>query len=186
VPIARIITLELIFGNALEASRILFLGGELVPRELCPRHGKDHPCSCAMGNIYRFVEPVILLMLKEKGRSYGYDLAGDLGQYALTDAEIEGAALYRTLRRLEANGYVKSDWDTRGTGPARRVYLLTRDGERHLGEWAEVLDHLSKAMGRFARKVRDRNGRKTEPKPAKLRNAASPRKRAQRDGRVVA
>ena len=75
-----------------------------------------------------------------------------MGEYALTDAAIEGAALYRTLRRLEANGYVKSGWNTEGSGPARRVYLLTADGERHLEEWREVLEHLSKAMARFSRK----------------------------------
>jgi PadR family transcriptional regulator, regulatory protein PadR len=135
-----------------------------VPREFCPRHGKDYPCTCAMGNIYRFVEPVVLFMLKEKGQSYGYDLANDLQRHALTDAEIEGAALYRTLRRLEANGYVKSDWDVRGSGPARRVYLLTKDGKRHLEEWGQVLDHLSKAMGRFVRKIGQKKGAKRTSK----------------------
>jgi DNA-binding PadR family transcriptional regulator len=59
-----------------------------------------------MGNLYRFVEPVVLLLLKKKGRSYGYDLSGDLQGRALTDAEIERAALYRTLRQLEMNGNV--------------------------------------------------------------------------------
>ncbi len=117
-----------------------------------------------MGNVYRFVEPVVLLMLSEKGQSYGYDLAGSLQHYALTDAAIEGAALYRTLRRLEANGYVKSDWDVQGSGPARRVYLLTTDGERHLREWGEVLDRLARAMGRFVRKVQHPNGGRTNPK----------------------
>jgi PadR family transcriptional regulator PadR len=120
-------------------------------RAICPRHGSERPCTCAMGNVYRFVEPVILLMLKKKGGSYGYDLAANLGEYALTDAQIEGAALYRTLRRLEENRYVVSDWDTSNGGPARRVYTLTRDGERHLREWAEVLGNLGVAMSRFAR-----------------------------------
>ena len=117
-----------------------------------------------MGNVYRFVEPVVLLMLSEKGQSYGYDLAGSMEHYALTDAAIEGAALYRTLRRLEGNGYVQSEWDVQGSGPARRVYLLTPDGERHLREWGEVLDHLAKAMGRFVRKVQHSNGGKRSPK----------------------
>jgi DNA-binding PadR family transcriptional regulator len=132
-----------------------------------------------MGNIYRFVEPVILLMLKDKGQSYGYDLANNLSRYALTDAEIEGAALYRTLRRLEANGYFKSDWDTRGTGPARRVYLLTIGGERHLEEWAEILGRLSKSMARFTKKAlqgkrpNDRSSRRGAPQPAdRIRTSA--------------
>jgi poly-beta-hydroxybutyrate-responsive repressor len=103
-----------------------------------------------MGNIYRFVEPVLLLMLKDKGRSYGYDLAINLNEYALTDAQIEGAALYRTLRRLEENGYVVSSWETDNGGPARRVYALTKAGEQHLLEWAQVLRNLGAAMRRFA------------------------------------
>jgi DNA-binding PadR family transcriptional regulator len=107
-----------------------------------------------MGNLYRFVEPVVLLLLKRKGRSYGYDLAGDLRQYALTDAEIEKAALYRTLRQLELNGNVASEWETDKSGPARRVYRLTAEGERHLEEWATVLDHVSKSMIRFVKQAR--------------------------------
>jgi poly-beta-hydroxybutyrate-responsive repressor len=108
-----------------------------------------------MGNLYRFVEPVLLLLLKKKGASYGYDLASDLQEHALTDAEIERAALYRTLRQLELHGNVSSEWDTEGTGPARRVYRLTPQGERHLAEWATVLDHVSKSMGRFVKNTRE-------------------------------
>lgn len=124
-----------------------------MPRSECPRHGRGHPCTCAMGNVYRFVEPVLLLMLKDKGRSYGYDLATNLNEYALTDGQIEGAVLYRTLRRLEENGYVVSSWDTRNGGPARRVYALTKAGEGHLVEWGQVLGNLGAAMGRFAKRA---------------------------------
>jgi DNA-binding PadR family transcriptional regulator len=102
-----------------------------------------------MGNLYRFVEPVVLLLLKKKGRSYGYDLSGDLQKYALTDAEIERGALYRTLRQLEANGNVVSEWDVKESGPPRRLYRLTAKGERHLHEWATVLEHVSASMARF-------------------------------------
>jgi PadR family transcriptional regulator PadR len=107
-----------------------------------------------MGNLYRFVEPVVLLLLKKKGRSYGYDLSAELHKHTLTDAEIERAALYRTLRQLELNGNVVSKWETDQSGPARRVYRLTAKGERHLVEWATVLDHVSKSMSRFVRDTR--------------------------------
>ena len=120
-----------------------------MPGRVCRRHGRAHPCTCAMGNLYRFVEPVVLLLLKKKGRSHGYDLSGYLQEYALTDAEIERGALYRTLRQLEANGNVVSAWNTEDSGPARRVYKLTAKGQRHLDEWATVLEHVSKSMARF-------------------------------------
>jgi len=122
-----------------------------MPKNRCPRH--KHPCTCAMGHLYRFVEPVLLLMLKEKGRSYGYDLSGELSRYAFTDAEIERAALYRTLRRLEENAYVTSEWDVAEPGPARRVYSLTKQGEKHLQEWAEVLSNVASSMSKFVRRV---------------------------------
>lgn len=122
--------------------------------KICRRHGSEYPCTCAMGNLYRFVEPVVLLLLKKKGRSYGYDLSNQLQEHALTDAEIERAALYRTLRRLEVNGNVTSEWKNPSSGPARRVYRLTANGERHLEEWATVLEHVSGSMSRFVREVR--------------------------------
>ena len=124
-----------------------------MPRTVCPRHGRKYPCSCAMGNIYRFIEPVLLLMLREKGHSYGYDLAESLSEYALTDTPIDRAALYRTLRALETNGYVTSEWKTEKVGPARRVYALTSDGIGHLAEWAQLMDRLGGAMRNYSRRA---------------------------------
>ena len=113
----------------------------------CARH--KYPCTCAMGHLYRFVEPVLLLTLKERGGSYGYDLSGHLAEYAFTDAQIERAVLYRTLRRLQQNGYVSSNWRVGEAGPARKVYRLTRAGKRHLREWAQVLTKVAVSMDRF-------------------------------------
>jgi PadR family transcriptional regulator, regulatory protein PadR len=127
-----------------------------VPHKPCDRHGSEYPCTCAMGNVYRFVEPVVLLLLKKKHRSYGYELSGALQDHALTDAAVERAALYRTLRQLEANGNVVSEWETDRGGPARRLYSLTPEGERHLAEWAVVLEHLSHSMAGFVREARAR------------------------------
>lgn len=142
-----------------------------MPRRKCTRHGEDYPCTCAMGHLYRFVEPVVLLLMMKKGHSYGYDLAGELRDFALTDAAIERAALYRTLRQLERNGNVVSEWDGDGSGPARRVYRLTAAGERHLEEWATVLDHVSKSMARFVKESRKvlagGAGRRQTASPAK-------------------
>ncbi len=107
-----------------------------------------------MGNLYRFVEPVVLFLLRTRGRAYGYELAGELDRYAMTDAEIERAALYRTLRLLERNGKVTSAWQVRSAGPARRVYRLTKAGQEHLDEWIAVLDHVSKSISRFVRQAR--------------------------------
>lgn len=120
-----------------------------MPRGHCNRHGGERPCSCAMGNLYRFVEPVVLYMLAKKVSAHGYELAGELSSHALTDAEIDRGALYRTLKRLEANGHVQSEWDTSSTGPARHVYRITDSGREHLREWTVILGSLARSMEAF-------------------------------------
>ena len=107
-----------------------------------------------MGHLYRFVEPVILLLLLQKGEAHGYELSNELPKYALTDAEVEVAALYRTLRTLEQNGNVTSRWDTSKNGPAKRLYRLTDEGREHLREWVAVLSHMSDSMSRFLKAAR--------------------------------
>lgn len=117
-------------------------------KNTCPRH-PNRPCTCAMGHLYRFVEPTILLMLKVRGPSHGYDLTAHLEEYALTDAQVDRGQLYRTLARLEENGHVSSERDVQGKGPVRRIYRLTPSGEQHLCEWIEVLGSMSRAIGKF-------------------------------------
>ncbi len=102
-----------------------------------------------MGNLYRFVEPVVLYVLERSGPAYGYELGSSLQDHALTDAEIDRGALYRTLQRLETSGHVTSNWDTTGSGPARHVYAITDEGRKHLREWAVVLGNLAGSMGTF-------------------------------------
>jgi DNA-binding PadR family transcriptional regulator len=102
-----------------------------------------------MGNLYRFVEPVVLYVLEHDGPAYGYELGGNLQSHALTDAEIDRGALYRTLQRLETMGHVTSDWDTSGSGPARHIYSITQSGRDHLREWAVVLNNLARSMKSF-------------------------------------
>lgn len=107
-----------------------------------------------MGNLYRFVEPVVLYLLKKNGPAYGYELGRALNEHALTDAEIDRGALYRTLQRLETMAHVTSDWDTSGSGPARHVYSITESGEKHLLEWAVVLGNLARSMESFVNDVK--------------------------------
>lgn len=125
-----------------------------MPFRTCPRHRKEDPSTCDMGNLYRFVEPVLLFLLRRKGQSYGYELASDLQEFAVTDAKIEASALYKTLRQLEQNDCAVSKWDVEGSGPARRLYALTSRGKQHLEEWITVLDHISTAMARLVEAAR--------------------------------
>jgi len=102
-----------------------------------------------MGNLYRFIEPVLLYLLLVKGEAHGYDLALALPDHHLTDSDVDRGALYRTLRALEVMEHVTSSWDVTGAGPARRVYRLTSSGIEHLREWLQVMEKLGGAIQGF-------------------------------------
>ena len=84
-------------------------------------------------------------------------------ELVLARLDIPGS-VFETLRRLEDNGHVVSDWDVEGGGPARRIYSLTQSGERHLKEWAEVLGNLSASMAGFVERVESAQKRKKQVK----------------------
>jgi DNA-binding PadR family transcriptional regulator len=107
-----------------------------------------------MGNLYRFCEPIVLLTLARLGTAHGYQIAAEAEPFAVTHAGLDGAAIYRALRRLEANECVASAWDTGGGGPARRRYTLTERGWEHLGEWATVMESITSSLRSLVRETR--------------------------------
>jgi len=82
----------------------------------------------------RYIQPSILMALKNKP-SYGYELIQVICQFGFVAGQAPPGMIYRHLRDLEANGLVASEWETEGTGPAKRVYQLTEEGNQVLDYW---------------------------------------------------
>ena len=120
----------------------------------CFRHGRLN-CTCDFRNLPRLIEPALLLLLKEQRACHGYVLADRVQEFGLSETPIEPGAVYRCLRQLEMEGHVRSEWDTSGSGPARRSYVLTRDGEALLGRWIDVIRRRSMAMVTFLNRCGD-------------------------------
>jgi poly-beta-hydroxybutyrate-responsive repressor len=97
------------------------------------------------------MEACLLLLLSEQ-ESYGYELIPRLEEFGFGDNQDPGM-VYRYLRRLEKRGMIESQWDTSGTGAARRVYAMTPDGYDLLSVWAETIrlniGILSRFMDRY-------------------------------------
>jgi len=90
--------------------------------------------------------PILLLMLREWS-SYGYELMEKMAAFGLS--AMNPGTFYRTLRQMEKDGMVSSNWDTSEGGPARRVYSITEAGEAYLKYWAESLDQYQRMMDTF-------------------------------------
>ena len=79
-----------------------------------------------------FLTPWILLVLKQWS-VHGYVIMQQLKRMGFP--EVDHPTLYRELRRLESQGHVASEWQTGGSGPAKRVYSITEAGEELLLGW---------------------------------------------------
>ena len=104
--------------------------------------------------VERFVEPALLLLLKERPR-HGYELI-ELAPDIAGVERVDVGNLYRQLRGLEAEGIVESVWSGDLPGPAKRTYTLTDVGGRVLDQWADALaqvrDEMSTFLERYAAK----------------------------------
>ncbi len=98
-------------------------------------------------HIRRFLEPCLLLLL-HRSKSHGYELAQNLAPFGL--GEIDPSLVYRMLRDMESSGLVESAWDPEVTaGPARRVYHVTRAGQRCLAGWVKDLGETDRFLHHF-------------------------------------
>lgn len=94
-----------------------------------------------------FLEPC-LLMLLHFGDSHGYDLAAGLGEFGL--GEVDPSLVYRMLRDMEGSGLLMSEWQAVGaSGPPRRVYRLTTEGEGYLRAWVDDLRATDRVLHHF-------------------------------------
>ena len=92
--------------------------------------------------------PILLLMMRQWS-SYGYELMEKMSAFGL--AGMNPGTFYRTLRQMEKDGMVSSNWDTSEGGPAKRVYSITDAGEAYLNYWAQSLDQYQRMMDTFFR-----------------------------------
>lgn len=86
----------------------------------------------------RFLEVCLLLLLYDE-IGYGYGLVEQLAQFGFAESDLNVSTLYRTLRKMEHEGLVTSDWEQGGQGPRRRVYEITAVGRAELDQWVKIL-----------------------------------------------
>lgn len=87
-----------------------------------------------------------LLAFLRNWNAYGYQLTQQLAEAGLP--AFDSGTVYRTLRQLEKSGMVSSFWDTSDSGPARRMYSLTKAGEIFLSSWIDVLGKYQAVLQR--------------------------------------
>jgi PadR family transcriptional regulator, regulatory protein PadR len=93
-----------------------------------------------------FLVPFILLLLFRMPM-HGYELMQKLASFGFS--ALDNGNFYRMLRQLEKDEFVRSQWETSTTGPAKRLYSLTEAGEAYLRAYAGQLEQYQAMLEQF-------------------------------------
>lgn len=98
------------------------------------------------GSVEKFIEPCILLLLS-KDPAHGYGLMDGLEKHC--GHKVDVGNLYRTLRKMESNKWISSDWKKNKIGPDKRTYHVTAEGKAVLHEAITLLSKTYNLLSRF-------------------------------------
>jgi PadR family transcriptional regulator PadR len=90
-----------------------------------------------------------VLAVVRQNESYAYQIVRSLSdQGGLVTSE---GTIYPLLSRLRRDGLVDTTWRESGSGPPRRYYRLTADGQRALdafaGDWTRFTKAVNTLLG---------------------------------------
>jgi PadR family transcriptional regulator, regulatory protein PadR len=98
----------------------------------------------------------VLALLRDEER-YGCDLVRALDGMATSEGTI-----YPLLSRLRRDGLVSTTWEESPSGPPRRYYRLTSEGDKALEEFAEEWQRFRDAVDRFVGRGTGSDGPQSE------------------------
>lgn len=90
---------------------------------------------------------MIVLAALAAGPAHGYAVIEKIRHKSGQAFDLPEGTVYPALHRLEQAGLLASRWVTAESGRERRVYSLTRRGERALAEQRAVWGRFSSAIG---------------------------------------
>jgi PadR family transcriptional regulator, regulatory protein PadR len=96
---------------------------------------------------------VLVLKTLSWGPRHGYAVARWIHDTSREELRVEDRALYVSLHRLEARGWVESEWGVSDNNRKAKFYQLTPAGRKALREQAERWGRYAKAIDRLLRIV---------------------------------
>lgn len=120
-------------------------------------------CPCTGGTLDRLIQPAILVVLRE-GPLHGYRIAEQIGRMpSFSGAKPDVSGVYRFLKAMEHKGLVAGAWDVSESGPAKKRYQMTPDGERCLRAWVKTLEDHQKRISDLLRAARTKTTASKRP-----------------------
>jgi PadR family transcriptional regulator PadR len=94
---------------------------------------------------------MLVLKVLAEGTLHGYAIALRIERLSNDVLAVEEGSLYPALYRMEARGWLKSEWALTDTGRRARFYKLTRTGRGQLEAETESWHRLTNAVAQVLR-----------------------------------
>ena len=93
---------------------------------------------------------LLILRALQQGPAHGYDVSRWVHERTDAVLTLEDAALYQALHRLEARGWVESEWGLSENNRRAKFYKLTPEGRKQLraevSSWRRYAAAMFKAI----------------------------------------
>lgn len=94
---------------------------------------------------------MLVLRTLRAGQMHGYGIAKAIRATSNEALDIEFGSLYPALKRLEAKGWIASEWETSEHNRRAKFYKLTAAGKKQLlkehSKWADFVNAVGQVMG---------------------------------------
>jgi transcriptional regulator len=110
----------------------------------CAANDED---ACMEGEMLKGHLDMIVLAALASGPAHGYAVIEEIRRRSGEAFDLPEGTIYPALHRLEQAGLLSSRWVTAESGRRRRVYALTRQGNRALAERRAVWRQFADAIG---------------------------------------
>jgi DNA-binding PadR family transcriptional regulator len=103
--------------------------------------GELKECAVLGKSLSRLSQPTILTVLAEANEPlHGYLIVQRAAASPMFGGnKPDATGVYRTLKAMEEQGLVTSEWATPKAGPAKRTFTLTEAGRATLRRWIDSL-----------------------------------------------
>jgi len=98
---------------------------------------------------------LVILQTLTQGPLHGFAVSRSIRARSEGILELQDAALYQALHRIEKSGWIEAEWGVSEKGRRAKFYRLTRAGTRQLKSetsfWQKYAEAVSKVLEPLAR-----------------------------------
>jgi len=96
---------------------------------------------------------MLVLKALSLGPMHGYGVGQRIQQLASEMLQVEEGTLYPALYRIEARGWIASEWGVSENNRRARFYKLTRAGRKQLAVEESQWEHLALAISKVMQAI---------------------------------